>query len=115
MNFGHASGRTAARPSTSMCSCLPDRTSTCTNRCSSADPGEIVGKALLPNGDAHVFVLIPKDDDGDAEVAGEATATQSDAAPAAQKTASAGRATLTAETMAALRARLGLRSPKKAN
>ena len=28
-----------------------------------SDQGEIVGKALLPNGDTHAFVLIPKDDD----------------------------------------------------
>ena len=47
------------------------------------DSGEIVGKALLSNGDEHVFVLTPKDDGLDDVVSGAAEATRSNAAPAA--------------------------------
>jgi probable HAF family extracellular repeat protein len=87
-----------------------------------SDRGEIVGKALLSNGDAHAFVLIPKDDDGDDEVQGVPTVIQGEVAPAAQRSASAAHVTLTPEMMAALRARLapryrgfGLRLPTQPN
>jgi len=70
-----------------------------------SDRGEIVGKALLPNGDAHAFVLIPKDDDGEDE-GGAPTATQHAMTPAAQNTTSAADAAMTPEKAATLRARL---------
>ena len=67
------------------------------------DRGEIVGKALLPNGDAHAFVLIPKDDDDEDELSSRA------ATPAVTNRAGATRTTFTPEEMSALRARLAPR------
>ncbi len=84
--------------------------------------GEIVCSGDLPNGAQHAVLLIPKDDDVDDEADGAPTATQSEAAPVAPKTASAAHATLTPGAMAELRARLaprhrgfGLSLPKRAN
>ena len=84
-----------------------------------SDRGEIVGKALLSNGDAHVFVLIPKDEDCDDAVE---SAPSPDAVKAAQSTTTAARAPLTSESVAGLRARLipryrgfGFKLPKQAN
>ena len=67
------------------------------------DQGEIVGKALLPNGDVHAFALIPKDGDGEDELSPRGTT------PAMTSHASATRTTFTPEEMAALRARLAPR------
>jgi len=82
--------------------------------------GEIAGLALRPNGDAHAFLLVPKEGNGDAEAA--TVAGQDDAAPAT-RTASTGTHTrLTRDGLAALRARLARRHrgigsslPKTAN
>ena len=69
-----------------------------------SDRGEIVGKALLPNGDAHVFVLIPKEDDEEEDEPSSRAAT-----PAVTNPARATRTTFTPEEMSALRARLAPR------
>jgi probable HAF family extracellular repeat protein len=73
-----------------------------------SDRGEIVGKALLPNGDAHVFVLIPRDSDGD-DLVDEAPNEARAHAPSERAAASAANAALIPEVKAALRARLAPR------
>jgi probable HAF family extracellular repeat protein len=74
-----------------------------------SDSGEIVGYALLPNGDAHVFVLIPKGDSAVDEIASAPAATHSDLTSAAQTTSGPAHAPLTPEMMAKMRARLAPR------
>jgi probable HAF family extracellular repeat protein len=80
------------------------------------DRGEITGKAVLPNGDQHAFLLIPKDqsDQDDA-----ITATQADVAPVTPRPTYMTHSRVTPAMRAALRARFsqrfrgfGLKPPK---
>jgi probable HAF family extracellular repeat protein len=85
------------------------------------DHGEVVGEGVLPNGDAHSFLLIPCDEnhvDGECEV-GESAAAETQRAPAPATRPAATRGSLTPEGLAALRARMahryhipGLGTPK---
>ncbi len=84
------------------------------------DRGEIAGAALLPNGDAHAFVLIPGEDDAE-EIARVPGAARENVAPAAPRTVRAAHGTLTSDRKAALLSRVasrylghGLRLPKQA-
>ncbi len=74
-----------------------------------SDEGEITGTADLPNGDSHVFVLIPRDGDGDNEEVNVAPASEIAHAPSA---ASAAGPTLSPEIKSALRNRLANRQPR---
>jgi probable HAF family extracellular repeat protein len=86
-----------------------------------SDRGEIGGLAFLPNGDAHGFLLIPNEHDGDV-VEGALAANQGGVATVTQRPTNVTRARLTPERLAELRDRFvnrhrgfGLRPPKKAN
>src|SRR5262249_55811908 len=88
------------------------------------DGGEIAGRAQEPNGDEHVFLLIPRDDEDDEEEAAgpTAVAAQRNASVAAASPAKTNHRRLTPEKLAELRARfassgrgLGFRPAKPAN
>ena len=69
------------------------------------DRGEIAGLALLPNGDAHAFVLIPGGHDDDAlERAGDVS--QNEMTPVTRRPRGVTRANETSEMLASFRARI---------
>ena len=85
-----------------------------------SDSGEIAGAALLPNGDLHAFVLIPKG--GDAFDEDSASAMEATEPSTSQNSANMSDGKLTPERLAELRSRFanrnrgfGPRPPKKVN
>jgi probable HAF family extracellular repeat protein len=73
-----------------------------------SDQGEIAGKALLPSGDTHAFLLIPVGD-GDDLAGFASSASRTDAAAVDQSAVSATRTVQTPDPKAAFRARLAPR------
>jgi probable HAF family extracellular repeat protein len=66
-----------------------------------SDRGEVAGLALLPNGDAHAFLLIPRDRHNDDELDGAASPSPDGAVAAGQGATSASWRGLTAKAPAA--------------